>query len=225
MQISDLTLILYYPVCAGGKFIINSLGLSKYCTLHDYGLAKWDCDQTAHDQLYYQTKLSHVLATVPINKNSGDWINYEMGNTRQLLTPGQFQIAAADITKRQQYFCIIAHSREDLEEIKNITHSKNIIKLTNFSKWMRVSSFKHQETANDIDNKVVASEYTDQKEINNEDWWHIVDIDQGVGNKLIMQQQIEDLYTKLKWDDFDTTVWSQYYQQYIQSHNWSQPNV
>ena len=76
--------------------------------------------------------------------------------------------------------------------------------------------------------KVMLDSYTDgnkRGEINNEDWWHVVDIDQGVRNKLIMQQQIEDLYTKLKCNDFDTTVWSQYYQQYIQSHSWSRPNV
>ena len=221
MKISDLTLIVYFPPCAGGKFVINSLGLSKYCTLHDYNLALWDSRQTAHDQQYYQTKLKHTLHTVPVAKNSTRWSQHEMGNARYLVDAVVFEHSADRITKQQQHFCAIAHTPEDIEEIKKFTHSTTVIKLSNFSKWLRVSSFKHAATANDIENKVANYSYIDHKELAESTWYYTIDIDTGMYDQTFMQRQIMELYHKLGWDDFDSNIWSQYYQRYINSHTLS----
>ena len=219
MKISDLTLIVYYPVCAGGKFIINSLGLSRHCTLHDYILAIWDSDQTVYDQTYYQTKLEHTLRTVPPNKQDLDWQKYEMGNSRHLSSPYNFNLYATNIAKQQQYFCIIAHDIVNLEKIKNFTNSTTVIKLTNFAKWARHSSFKHQDISNNVENYIYHRHSIDKEEMQDSTWFHTIDIDCGMQDQSTMQYQIQLLYTKLGWDDFDQTSWTHYYQRYIQSHN------
>jgi len=219
MKISDLTLIVYYPVCAGGKFIINSLGLSRHCTLHDYQLGIWDSDQTVYDQTYYQTKLEHTLCTVPPNKQDLNWREYEMGNSHQLSNPYNFTLHATNITKQQQYFCIIAHDIVNLERIKYFTKSTNVIKLTNFAKWARNSSFKHQDISNNVENYIYHRHSIDKEEMQGSTWFHTIDIDCGMQDQSVMQYQIQSLYTKLGWNDFDQTSWTHYYQRYIQSHN------
>jgi hypothetical protein len=84
---------------------------------------------------------------------------------------------------------------------------------------MRTSAFKHKGTEDDIENKVAAHKFLDQKEMQNKSWFYTIDMDCGMQNQSFMQQQIQSLYEKLGWDDFDQTSWAQYYQRYIQSHN------
>jgi len=220
MKLNDLILIVYYPVCAGGKFTINSLGLSRYCTLHDYQLARWDASQSNHDQVYYQTKLEYVLKTVPDTKNDQNWIRFEMGNGHQLFKNNQFINSAAKlITRNNQCFCITVHDQNLLDPMLEITTATRVIKLTNFTQWMRTSAFKHKGTEDDIENKVAAHKFLDQKEMQNKSWFYTIDMDCGMQDQSLMQQQIQSLYEKLGWDDFDQTSWAQYYQRYIQSHN------
>jgi hypothetical protein len=158
MKLNDLILIVYYPVCAGGKFTINSLGLSRYCTLHDYQLACWDASQSEHNQLYYQTKLEYVLQTVPDTKNNKNWTRFEMGNSHQLFKNNQFLNSAAKlITRNDQCFCIIVHDQNLLDPMLKTTTTTRVIKLTNFTQWMRTSAFKHKGTEDDIENKVAAA--------------------------------------------------------------------
>lgn len=220
MKLNDLILIVYYPVCAGGKFTINSLGLSRYCTLHDYQLACWDASQFKHDQLYYQTKLEYILQTVPDTKNDKNWTRFEMGNDHQLFKNNQFLNSAAKlITRNDQCFCITVHDQNLLDPMLEITTATQVIKLTNFTQWMRTSAFKHKDTEDDIENKVAAHNFLDQKEMQNKSWFYAIDMDRGMQDQSFMQQQIQSLYEKLGWDDFDQTSWSRYYQRYIQSHN------
>ena len=221
MKLNDLVLIVYYPPCAGGKFTINSLGLSRYCTLHDYRLACWDASQPKYDQQYYQIKLEYVLNTVPDTKNNQNWTKFEMGNYHQLFGNHQqpFVSAAKMITRNNQCFCVIVHDQNLLDSMLETTTATRVIKLTNFTQWMRTSAFKHKETNDDIENKVAAHKFLDQKEMQNKSWFYVIDMDQGMQDQSFMQHQIQSLYEKLGWDDFDQTSWSQYYQRYIQSHN------
>jgi hypothetical protein len=218
MQTRDQIVIVYYPICGGGKFVINSLGLSRYCTLHDYELAVWDSAQTVHDEFYYQTKLKHTLATVPENKNNVDWSKYEMGNSHYTSSQIEFENNAVAISKQNQYFCLTAHTPDHLKNIINLSKSNKIIKLTNYSAWLKISAFKHQSITNDIENKINYWNYIDQQEVKEQDWWFTINVDAGINNQSVRQKQIEDLYQMLGWDDFNQEIWSQYYQKYMQSH-------
>ena len=164
-KFQNQAILVYYPCGAGGKFIINSLGLSRHCVPHDPELAIWDLPQTVFDQLYYQTKLDQVLNTVPPIHDLDNWQKYELGVYDKWLNPVDFSAKSRlnNIINADRYFCLIGHSPEDLQKYLNRYPNINIVKLTNYCQWLKRSSFKILELKNDVENKVDYWNYIDQQ--------------------------------------------------------------
>jgi len=219
MTFEDLCIAVYFPCSAGGKFIINSLGLSKHCVLHDARLAQWELEQTDVN-LLYNKKLEVILKTVPKNAFDGDWQNYELGsswikqkNCVQDPDPAHLQ----KIINSSKHFCIVCHQIQELETILSIYPKIHIVKLTNYVDWMILCRSKSRIT--DIDEKRIYWSFVDKNEIESPTVdWILIDIDNSIRSMAVMQQQIEILYNKLGFDDFDESLWRQYYIKYAQSH-------
>jgi hypothetical protein len=215
-------IIVYYPCGTGGKFIINSLGLSRHCVPQDNLLSQWDIQQRIFDQSYYQKKLDQVSATVPPKYDLKNWQTYELGVGLHWLSKfDDVQTRLINIIDANRYFCLINHTFADLESmLHKYPGIKNIIKLTNYTKWLELCKFKISSIEHDIKNKIDYWKYIDDKEVaNNAIPWTLVDIDNSMHNYKNMLQQIKNLYDILNFDDFDENLWSQYYKKYIHVHH------
>jgi len=216
-------IIVYYPCGAGGKFIVNSLGLSQYCVPQHPQLAVWDMQQTMFNNTYYQTKLDQILKTIPPIHDLNNWQNYELGVDKAwgMIDEQTMSITPAliDIVNSDRHFCLIVHTPEELKQVIIRYPNLNVIKLTNYSQWLVRSNFKLLDLKNDIDNKVDYWRFIDQEELKNPQIPYIlVDIDSTINNHTAMLNQIQNLYNRLKFNDFNSSFWNQYYQKYISIH-------
>jgi hypothetical protein len=223
MTIENNTIIVYYPVAAGGKFFINSLGLSRHCVLHNVELARWDLDQSVFTENYYKTKLNHVLKTIPPDQNSY-WQSYELGVFNYWLSfennPPTCSSALKDIVSSGRHCCVITHNPEYLVSVMSAFSLKNIVKLTNYTKWLMECSFKVSGLTEDIKNKVDYWGYIDQKEIADPAYnYLLVDVDNSMRDQTAMTKQIKNLYNHFGFDDFNEDLWLQYYKRYINFHD------
>jgi hypothetical protein len=220
MTFEDLCIAVYYPCSAGGKFIINSLGLSKHCVLHDADLAQWELEQTDVN-LLYNKKLEVILKTVPENAFDGNWQKYELGsswikqkNSIQDPDPADLQ----KIINGSKHFCIVCHEFDQLQYILSRYPKTRVVKLTNYADWMILCKSKTRIT--DVDEKIIHWSFVDKNEIESPTVdWILVDIDDSMKSMTKMQKQIQMLYSKLGFDDFDESRWCQYYIKYAQSHS------
>lgn len=221
MTFEDLCIVVYYPCSAGGKFIINSLGLSKNCVLHEPSLAQWELEQTNID-LLYKKKLVTVLKTVPKNAFDGTWQSYELGvspnswycddDDKLVITPN-----LQKIINSSKHFCLICHEFSEVQKFLSVYPKTRIVKLTNYIDWMILCKAKTRIL--DVDEKRIHWSFVDKNEVDsNTIDWILVDIDNSIKSMSKMQQQIEMLYYKLGFDDFDESSWRQYYTKYAQSH-------
>ena len=218
MTFEDLCIVVYYPPSAGGKFIINSLGLSKNCVLHSTRLAQWELEQTDVD-LLYEKKLENILKTVPENAFDGTWQKYELKvgdswfpDEDGTITPGLQKIISSS-----KHFCFIYHNFNELQSILSMYPKTRVVKPTNYIDWMIYCRTKTRIT--DVDEKRIHWSFVDKNEVaSNAIDWILIDIDNSMRSMTLMQQQIEMLYNKLGFDDFNQSRWRQYYTKYAQSH-------
>jgi hypothetical protein len=218
-------ILIYYPCGAGGKFIINSLGLSRHCVPHHIGMAIWDISQQIVDSSYYQQKLQQVLKTVPEYKQEArKWQQYELGVFNKWIdlssVPPTVGTSLKNIIAHNRYFCTIAHTPEDLQlYLDNFPNIKHVIKLTNYSSWLKISRFKIPELENNIDNKIKYWKFIDEQELNNSKlFYKLIDIDNSMFDYDRMLDQVKNLYSYLNFDDFNKELWTAYYQKYINFH-------
>ena len=214
----SLCILVYYPVAAGGKFIINSLGLSRYCVPHSIKYADWDIQQNDFNSAYYNAKLQQILETIPPINDYLAWQSYELGVGAQWCPTYCDPSPVNTIAKANRHFCIIAHDPTDLRSTMTIPF-KNIIKLTNYTEWLSFCKFKHPMLASDIENKVAYWNYIDKQELNTLDFsYMLVDMDANIFDQNAIANQIKNLYSELQFDDFNFDLWSQYYNKYINFH-------
>ena len=215
-----LGLLFYYPHGAGGKFIINSLSLSRHCVLFDVNFAIWDIEQTQHDTAYYEHKLRTVLTSVPRTQDRHNWQNYELGTPPGAWDNEHCKHLIPILESATKRFFYIAHYPEQAESYQTQYPNMTLIKLTNYAQWMQTSAFKVPELEQDLDNKLAYWSHQDrQEQVFNQFRAVIVDMDNNIFDHDKMQQQVRHLYQRLGFDDFQPNLWSQYYVRYMQVHN------
>ena len=213
---NSLCILVYYPAGAGGKFFINSIGLSRHCVPHDVVHAEWDIKQHNFDLHYYNTKLQQVLATIPAIDDYLQWQPYELGVGNKWYDNESVYIKK--IIDAGRKFCILAHDPDRFKQCLN-NNPQCIIKLTNYGSWMKAAKFKNIFLSNDIENKISYWSYMDKQELKEFDFpYLLIDIDAIMFDKNAMTTQIKNLYSELKFDDFNSELWGQYYDKYINFH-------
>jgi len=218
MHSTTPVVIFYYPCCAGGKFLINSLSLSKHSVLHDVELSVWDVNQSVHDTTYYKQKLQYILDTVPQTQDNTQWLKYE------LVVESKWNLADSPylepiLEKQQHSFSLIAHEIDRVFYLKKNFPNSYVIKLTNYVKWMACSQFKMTQVRDDLKNKIDYWSFIDRKELEGPKFYDfLVDVDQNYGDYDLMSNTIKNLYAILDFDDFDLDLWTQYYTKYRSAH-------
>ena len=214
-------IIVYYPCCAGGKFVINSLSLSRYFVLHDTDLAQWDVKQKVHDQQYYSRKLEIILKTVPDHPNDSQWLKYELGVNSEWDSPDSDFLQPL-LEQNTHSFPLTANTIDRVLTLKEIFTNNFVVKLTNYTKWLTVSQFKMPEVQQDLKNKIEYWNFVDQQELAGEKFFdYLVDVDGSYFDQDKIKQSIQGLYQQLGFDDFQSDLWTQYYQKYINAHRLS----
>jgi hypothetical protein len=212
---------MYYPCGASGKFVMNFLSLSRYCTLHKFDLAVWDANVDVHDTNYYEKKLQHILNTVPDEVNCPDWQQYEMGNGILIDSDDtQFANNSAKILRRDQWFAVVAHTPDELDALIARIGTSTVIKITNYGKWLETTNFKLPRIKTKILDRVSYWNWIDKKEleIDLDKYWALIDIDSTIHDQEKWLVQIEQLYEQFGWDDFNRNLCAQYYNKYMSRH-------
>ena len=139
---TDRLVIVAYPWGAGGKFLINCLGLSDNAVFQDFGYASQQLDGKYNrlDKInYIQKKLSEA-------KNN-DWVDLDLGcchltavlnedylsmSTDDLRKHPGFHPVISNLSQRNsEYFFMVAHSQDYLDAYLKVWPNAKIIILKN----------------------------------------------------------------------------------------------
>ena len=209
---------MYYPPGAGGKFLINSLGLSRHMVPNDVDWAIWDLQQTVHDHEYYNKKLQTILRTVPDAVDDPKWQQYELNSNHKWRSPDS-EFLSPIIENQTKSWAVVVHTLDQVRESKKAFPNSFVVKLSNYSKWLRISQFKMLSLSEDINNKIDYWTYVDHQEIQGEKFFDsLFDVDHCYTNLDRMRRSVEELYHQLGFDDFQYPLWVQYYIRYLSSH-------
>jgi hypothetical protein len=186
--------------------------------LQDIALAHWDIKQTLHDGEYYDRKLSVILNTVPKRNNDTGWAQYELGahQWQDRDHPSLQPILASG----GHCFPLIAHEFDRIANLRKNFPNSVVIKFTNYTKWQRISSFKHLDFMTDVENKIAYWKFIDEKELQGPRFYDLlVDVDNNYPYYDRIQQTMKKMYADLGFDDWQPELWKQYHDQYIKVHS------
>jgi hypothetical protein len=132
---TDSVVIVYYPVNAGGKFLINSLGLSNGCYFQDIEFVRLQRDNKFTPKL----KLITLLERIGVNNNIS-WGDLGLGCQALFGTAGHnpedFFPEIDLISHESTLFFVIAHDPIYFEQLNNIWPNAKKIYLTNYAKFI-----------------------------------------------------------------------------------------
>jgi len=132
---SDSIVIVYYPINAGGNFLINSLGLSNGCYFQDIEFVRLQQD----NQFTPTLKLKTLLERIGINNNIS-WGDLGLGCRALFGTEGHdpkdFFSEIDLISYEPTLFFAVAHTPEAFEQLNNTWPNAKKIYLTNYAKFI-----------------------------------------------------------------------------------------
>ena len=198
---SDSAVIVYYPKQAGGKFLINSLGLSNGCYFQDI-----DCVKLQRANKFTpKHKLETLLERLGNNDNRA-WGDLGLG-CRELF--GTNSVDADNffpdidlISHEKILFFAIAHELDYFEQLNNIWPNAKKIYLTNYAKFI--------EWRNNC--RCTESEDTD---LLKQHEFLIWDVD-SYFDKSHYLTQLETFYSQLGLLDFNQHYAKTFYNKYIE---------
>ena len=212
---TDRLIIFCYPRYAGGKFLINSLGLSDDCLFQSAPLAEAQLEA----KFTQSDKLNYLLTS--LEAVTYDWddlhlgCHYFFGPTNYdyvYNVPLKFNPVVEKSINDNKYFFLVTHN--NLFLTKYISHWKNpkIVQFTDYYKFIdfynRVEQHHtkyHQEVWDQSMN--LAIERTSLDKITwNTDWYF---------SKKETIEQIYNLYVKLNLGNFNEQAIATYYDEWI----------
>jgi len=132
---TNSVVIVYYPINAGGKFLINSLGLSDGCYFQDIDFVKLQQDNKFTPKLKLMTLLERIG-----NNTNHSWGDLGLGCQALFGTdPVDVKNFLQDIdviSHEDTLFFVIAHEPKKLEELINIWPNAKKIYLTNYANFI-----------------------------------------------------------------------------------------
>jgi hypothetical protein len=132
---TDSVVIVYYPTNAGGKFLINSLGLSNGCYFQDIDFVRLQQDNKFTPKLKLMTLLERIG-----NNNNHSWGDLGLGCRALFGTnghnPEDFFPEIDLISYESTLFFVVAHTPESFEQLNIIWPNAKKIYLTNYAKFI-----------------------------------------------------------------------------------------
>ena len=206
---TDKLIIIRYPHFAGGKFLMNCLGLSNNATLQDCGLTV----QQLHGTFLQQEKINYLHSK--LNNITKEWNDLNLGCYQLFDVPNEsylykqsniiqetfnFHPVIKQLTdSNTHYFFLAAHSDQLLESYLGVWPNAQIIEFTNYNNFC---NFR---------NHTVASNYTSIHRTNCSFVWDCewyFDTDQTI-------DKIKELYTILNLPDFNETEIRRYHETWL----------
>lgn len=142
---TDRMIIFYYPPYAGGKFLINSLGLSNSVVFQDEWLAKDQIKRnfTPADKIKFLEKrfdeVNHKWKDLGLGcgqlfaLNHTDYHNY----TPETASTMPFSPIIKQLIEKNWYFCTVAHGDVELYTYLKFWQNAKIIVFKNFNKFLK----------------------------------------------------------------------------------------
>ena len=142
---SDRMIIFYYPAYAGGKFLINSLGLSNSVVFQDEWLArdqiegnfppdaKIDFLQKRFNEVNRKWNDLGLGCGQLFALNYTDYYNFTSETASSML----FSPIIKQLIKKNWYFCTVAHGDTDLSNYLRIWKNAKIVVFKNFSNFIK----------------------------------------------------------------------------------------
>ena len=132
---TDSVVIVYYPTNAGGKFLINSLGLSNGCYFQDIDFVRLQRDNKFTPKLKLRTLLERLG-----NNTNHSWGDLGLGCQALFGTDGHnpedFFPEIELISHESTLFFVVAHTPESFEQLNIIWPNAKKIYLTNYANFI-----------------------------------------------------------------------------------------
>jgi hypothetical protein len=137
---TDNLVIICYPAYAGGKFLINCLGLSNDAVLQDQGFA----EQQLAGKFSQDDKFAYIKSSIDTTKFEWNDLNlgcnelfginnddYLVSTDAILLSDGMFNPVVGKLTQSNKKFFIVAHTPTHLEKYLNVWPNARIVYFVN----------------------------------------------------------------------------------------------
>jgi hypothetical protein len=135
---TDKLVILNYASYCGGKFVINSLGLSNDAFFQHNFFVK----EQIQGKFTPEDKLDYLLEQ--LQKMEGTWDDLNLGCLQMFEVPtdnmsakSEFNKWAVEASFQQKYFFIVAHSNDQYKVIKGLWPNAKEIQFTNCQDFMK----------------------------------------------------------------------------------------
>lgn len=213
---TDRVVIFIFPKWAGGKFIMNCLGLSDYSVLQDATLAEKQLD----GQFDRNAKLDYILSKLDSVVKTKNWDDLGLG-CKQLFGSNERDYADTSLLEFNQVidtlsnkdFLLLfgAHSTAKLLNMLSVWKNATLLVFTNTTNFRRLRYTNLVETDwTEWDKEVTA--FFEEHDIPNNIYYFNNDI---YFDEKRTVDEIEKLYSLLKLDDFDRSIVTQYYKAWI----------
>ena len=199
---SNSVVIVYYPHNAGGKFLINSLGLSNGCYLQDIEFVKLQLD----NQFTPELKLATLLTRLDLNDNQ-TWKDLGLGCQQLFGTnyhdPEDFFPEINLISYKPTLFFIVTHNLNFFEKVNDVWPNAKKIYLTNYAKFIEWRSN-------------VPCTRPEETELLTQHEFLIWDVE-SYFDKSQYLTQLETFYSQLGLTDFNQQYVETFYNKYIET--------
>lgn len=196
----DNLLFVYYPGYAGGKFLINCLGLSNNAYLQDINLAV----SQLNNKLTPTDKLNLLLYRLEICYETNHWNDLDLGLVQlfgdAFLDTTKWSKELLEISTSNKLFFMDYHGGPDKLSLLDNVPNKKIIKFINSDKFInwRNKDVLHKKDI-DIHTPYVISTW--------DATWYL--------NQEVFLIELKKLYLKLHLPDFNEELILPYYTKYI----------
>jgi hypothetical protein len=198
---SDSVVIVYYPQLAGGKFLINSLGLSNGCYFQDIECVKLQRNNKFSPELKLRTLLERLGNTADYS-----WGDLGFGCSElfgmNVVDTDTFFPEIDLISYEKALFFVVSHDLENFEQLNNIWPNAKKIYLTNYAKFIEWRSNSQYTQPED-------TELLEQYEFLIWDVASYLDKSQYL-------TQLETFYSQLGLPDFNQHYVKTFYNKYIE---------
>jgi hypothetical protein len=200
---SDRNIIFYYPHGTGGKFLINSLGLSDYATLQHSELIQ----RQLGGEFSNIDKLVYLLSTLHQHKIKDVWEDlglgcaqtYRVDPLNNVKIPDAFYPILMTARHINLLLFIVGHTVDCINAIRKVWPSAKVISFTNYHTFLTRRKFYSPATA--INFSLLPSDYVWESD------WYL--------DKEVTLLKISHLYDQLELSDFNKSYISMYYDAWI----------
>lgn len=198
---SDRAVIVSYPIGAGGKFIINCLGISKHCYLQHFPLIL----QQRNGNLSPKDKLDFLCQQ--LDKTTDQWTDLWLGDATvfgDAMDPSIWREEINQISYENCYFFTTAHTPEEARKLISIWPKSKKIVVTNPESFI---NFRNPL----VDVKRDLNSFSYRLIPDSIEWdssWNL--------NTDTVLEQIEILYNRFGIDDFNSDFVARFARKYLE---------